>query len=517
MANKTSINANLSTFAYGFDAVNTPQRGIRTYLDKTVGSNPTQRVNFGYDTVDQLTSEILSESGTPQWSKSFAYDPMGNRTMSQSVTSSDTVDNTYTSNKLNQVTAISASWGGGANTLASSLLYDQSGNLTKWTSTGTGTAVSAHTEYVYDDLERLIAVVKKNPTTQANLSKSEFVYDAANRLSISREYTWTDDAWVLVPESEKRRIYDGMDVIQERDDDNTVTATYTRDGNIGGILAKRDVSNDDYFFHYDGSGNVVGMTNSSQNSVAEYAYDAYGNLLSSSGAQASNNTYRYSTKEHFGSVGLYSYGYRFYSPGIGRWINRDPIGEDGGLNLYQAYINNPITYFDDYGATPRSRIGGPHEYDPGVGAGGNMKAYYRQQMYEERIKQIARQLSHEYAETLCSVGGMIRVGKAAQVVTSSIKESSFATRLANKLKETVQADVDHLINELKKGNINAGIGTRNLGKGFYEMRGRNAGRIIVKDLGNGKYDIVGKFQGHALGDAANSKIINRLIRDYQKF
>lgn len=89
---------------------------------------------------------IPAFDGTPQWSKSFVYDPMGNRSTSQSVTLLDTVDNTYTSNELNQITAVSGSWGGGANTLASSLLYDQSGNLTKWTSTGTGAATPAHTE-----------------------------------------------------------------------------------------------------------------------------------------------------------------------------------------------------------------------------------------------------------------------------------------------------------------------------------------------------------------------------------
>ena len=147
---------------------------------------------------------------------------------------------------------------------------------------------------------------------------------------------------------EKRRLLDGMDVVQERDDDNDVTVTYTRDGNIGGILSRRSGSTS-YYFHYDGSGNVIGMTDSSQNSVAEYAYDAYGNLLSSSGSQASNNNYRYSTKEHFGSIGLYNYGYRFYSPGFGRWINRDPLEEAGGLNVYGFGPNSPINGYDEYG------------------------------------------------------------------------------------------------------------------------------------------------------------------------
>jgi uncharacterized protein RhaS with RHS repeats len=45
----------------------------------------------------------------------------------------------------------------------------------------------------------------------------------------------------------------------------------------------------------------------------------------------------------------FPYGYRFYSPGLGRWINRDPIGEAGGLNLYAMVGNNPTNYGDPYG------------------------------------------------------------------------------------------------------------------------------------------------------------------------
>jgi hypothetical protein len=82
------------------------------------------------------------------------------------------------------------------------------------------------------------------------------------------------------------------------------------------------------------------------------------------------------------------------------------------------------------------------------------------------------------------------------------------------MSEQAQADVDHLLGELQKGNDRAGVGTRPLGGGFYELRGRNGGRVIVKAESAGSYVIVGKFQGHVRGDAANSEIINRLKGDY---
>jgi uncharacterized protein RhaS with RHS repeats len=43
------------------------------------------------------------------------------------------------------------------------------------------------------------------------------------------------------------------------------------------------------------------------------------------------------------------YLYRFYSPQLGRWINRDPIEEAGGINLYGFVGNDPVNYWDPLG------------------------------------------------------------------------------------------------------------------------------------------------------------------------
>jgi RHS repeat-associated protein len=104
---------------------------------------------------------------------------------------------------------------------------------------------------------------------------------------------------------------------------------------------------------------------------------------------------------------------------------------------------------------------------------------------------------------------------AAIRVTSSVGKSSYATRLASGLGDAVQKDVDHLVGQLVAGNANPGIGTRALGGGFFELRGRAGGRVIVKQTDAGSFDIVGKFQGHAKGDKANSATIQKLIDDYQ--
>jgi len=43
------------------------------------------------------------------------------------------------------------------------------------------------------------------------------------------------------------------------------------------------------------------------------------------------------------------YGYRYYSPSLGRWLSSDPIGEQGGINLFGFLGNNPVDYFDELG------------------------------------------------------------------------------------------------------------------------------------------------------------------------
>ena len=57
-----------------------------------------------------------------------------------------------------------------------------------------------------------------------------------------------------------------------------------------------------FYYHYDGSGNVMQLTDSTQATVASYDYDAYGITLTESGPEADDNPYRYSTKDLQGRV-----------------------------------------------------------------------------------------------------------------------------------------------------------------------------------------------------------------------
>ena len=97
---------------------------------------------------------------------------------------------------------------------------------------------------------------------------------------------------------------------------------------------------------YDNNGNVTRYLDANGNTVAQYTYDAFGKLIAKSGPLADFFRHRFSTKYFDIESGLYYYGYRFYHPGLMRWLNRDPIEENGGLNLY-AYCKNASVFSTD--------------------------------------------------------------------------------------------------------------------------------------------------------------------------
>ena len=82
---------------------------------------------------------------------------------------------------------------------------------------------------------------------------------------------------------------------------------------------------------------------------AAYQYDAFGRTVDQAGERAEENEWRFSTKPQEEQTGWYYYGFRYYDPETGRWPSRDPIEENGGVNLYRVVGNNPIINYDVMG------------------------------------------------------------------------------------------------------------------------------------------------------------------------
>ena len=86
--------------------------------------------------------------------------------------------------------------------------------------------------------------------------------------------------------------------------------------------------------------------------MEQYEYGPFGEVVKKTGA-ADELPFGFSTK-YQDTTGLLYYGRRYYNPESTKWICRDPKQESGGVNLYAALQNNPITIVDPLGLLPCS-------------------------------------------------------------------------------------------------------------------------------------------------------------------
>jgi RHS repeat-associated protein len=325
---KNSGNTILDSATYGYNAGNQ-----RTTFTNAAGTY----VAYTYDAIGQLK---VADSSVNTEDRGYLYDAAWNL----STRTNNGATTTFTVDTKNELTNIAGA----------SYTYDGNGNLT-W-------GYNSHTNYVYDDENRLVQwfsyATSFGPPASGDL-RTDFVYDGLSRLRSRSEYQYIGTGWY--PNGTTYYIYDGRRVIQERTTAPTVSYTRGPDlsgalegaGGIGGLLARSTGYSggwtNHWCYHADGNGNITYLADVSQALAASYRYDPFGNTTSSSGAQATANTYRFSSKEIHVTSGLYYYGYRFYDPNSQRWLNRDPIGEFGGINLYDYVANNPVDRVDAFG------------------------------------------------------------------------------------------------------------------------------------------------------------------------
>jgi len=250
--------------------------------------------------------------------------------------------------------------------------YDADGNLLtdgRWT-------------YSWDAENRLTSLIALDGIPSASSNASYYAYDDWGRRISKVVSNWTGSAWALG--DDLRFLYDGWNLIAELDSDGAPVRTYTwgQDlsgtlqgaGGVGGLVAMTiHVGHDagTYFYVYDGNGNVVALVDASDGViVAEYEYDPFGGLIRATGDLALENRFRFSTKYYDDESDLLYYGHRFYSPSLGRYLCRDPLGEKPAISLYSQCLNNLVTYVDPLGL---NQEGGHYytTYIAGVIAGQN--------------------------------------------------------------------------------------------------------------------------------------------------
>jgi len=289
-------------------------------------------IDWGYDSLRQLVSADSSDNAAD---RSYLYDSIGNRKRSADGLTPLGTDN-YTANALNQYAALQFN----PQVAIVNPEYDADGNATAYPLTA---QPSSNVTLSWDAENRLIASTVKGLTTS-------YQYDSQSR----RIAKTTEGSGTLF-------VYDGWNCLAEYEKAGAGSATLQRThlwgldldgtfqgaGGVGGLLAVRG-SGGNYFPTYDGNGNVSEYLTTSNALAAHFEYDPFGRLTVDTDADGLFNA-RFSSKPQDVETGLYYYGYRYYDPLAGRWLNRDPIGERDGGNIYAFSQNNGLNLWDVLG------------------------------------------------------------------------------------------------------------------------------------------------------------------------
>jgi RHS repeat-associated protein len=137
--------------------------------------------------------------------------------------------------------------------------------------------------------------------------------------------------------------YDGEDVVIDRVVGGSAT-DYLNGPGIDEKLRQTNGGSGALYFLTDHLGSTIAMTSSLGAIIERSQYEAFG--VNSSGAQT---RYGFTNRELDVSTGLIYYRARWYDPQQGRFLSEDPIGHEGGLNLYSYVDNDPISFTDPLG------------------------------------------------------------------------------------------------------------------------------------------------------------------------
>ena len=324
--------------------------------DQVPASRPTVRTigTTGVSPVDSTfayndRSEVLSAAiGTNHFT--HVYDDIGNHLLF----GDNAVTNTYTHNNLNQITT--------------SLCSPASPRTIHHNADG-GLSSDGIWAYAYDAEDQLRSVTSRSLTNGALRVLN--AYDHRNRRirkTVQRLHSTSapppappsgTDEWQTL--ETHTFVWDSNNIILEKVEfaDGSIrtfeyywgmdkSGTEQGAGGVGGLLA---VSMDGIFYIpcYDHNGNIVLCVSETGAIAAQYTYDPYGNITESSGPLADVFSFGFSTQYHDRETDMVGYKRRFYRPDLGRWLNRDPIEEIGGENLYLFSANSPSVYYDVYG------------------------------------------------------------------------------------------------------------------------------------------------------------------------
>jgi len=201
--------------------------------------------------------------------------------------------------------------------------YDADGNMLTWNGW----------TYTWNGENRLASATNGN-------TRLEFDYDFLGRRIFKKVYnnnTLTEH---------RKFAYNGYKLVAEFDalNNNALLANYLWQPVGLDVPLRATIDEDARYFIADGNKNIIALKDVTGTTTDDYTYTPFGTVTASG---STDNPFRFSSEYHDAETGLVYYNYRYYSPILGRWTTRDPIEENGEINLY-GFVGNSSVFAWDY-------------------------------------------------------------------------------------------------------------------------------------------------------------------------
>jgi len=323
---------------YGFD-----RDSRRTWQKRALTSMQDQC--YGYDTLSQmnaaalgsLNSNLTAIAGVPAAAQSWEYDPTGNwRGYHAAANGTATLDQHRVHDRGNRMTQIEGN--------PHNMILDRVGRMRQMAPDASGDW-DGKLEITWDAWSRITSVKDNGEVV------GEYTYDGLTR-RVTREvggetlHSYYNDQWRPVEERKDAETTAAVSYLwgaRHRDD------LVRRDRAVGGtMLNETRYVLMDYF-------NPAALTDEEGEVTERYAFSAFGvrTILNRDFTNRSSSECDMGFAFHGQFIdlesGLMNYGYRYYSPHLGRWTCKDPIGEKGGINLYGMVGNDGVNRHDYLG------------------------------------------------------------------------------------------------------------------------------------------------------------------------
>ncbi len=270
--------------------------------------------------------------------RAFSYDPAGNRM------NGPQDKDVYLYNEENQLTYDRRHY----------YQYDENGNLVRKIRLDEDGEIRHETTYGYDYENRLTKITKNGHDESTTVG---FKYDPFGR-RIEKMVEKYGDGKIKV--NIFTYVYDNEDIILEirtkphGGKEKTQKISYLHGPGLDEPLAIEEKGRI-YFYHADGLGSIVALSDKKGHTVQTYDYSPFGTLKRH--GNKIKNHYTFTGREWDRETGLYYYRARYYDPKTGRFITEDPLGfASGTTNLYSYVGNNPLNWVDPWGLSWRSVV-----------------------------------------------------------------------------------------------------------------------------------------------------------------